>query len=109
MSEIWQDTCVGILLCCAVSLSPVLDRSVSPEGLFQVTQVVQTQEEDVWIQLFDTTALARLSESDSLEQTGPPLCPRADAGTQCLGNASGQQELCQRALLEEMGVRNTFF
>ncbi|WP_120510498.1 hypothetical protein [Photobacterium salinisoli] len=62
MSEIWQDTCVGILLCCAVSLSPVLDRSLSPESLFQASREASQYDGGAWQNLMNPAALNSLSE-----------------------------------------------
>jgi len=61
MSEIWQDTCVGILLCCAVSLSPVLDRSLSPEGLFQASREASQFNGEAWQKLLNPVVLDNLS------------------------------------------------
>ncbi|QUJ66432.1 hypothetical protein KDD30_09630 [Photobacterium sp. GJ3] len=65
MSEIWQDTCVGILLCCAVSLSPVLDRSVSPEGLFQASREASQFNGEAWQKLLNPVVLDNLSGQSS--------------------------------------------
>ncbi|MDO6704927.1 hypothetical protein [Photobacterium sp. 1_MG-2023] len=113
----WQEPLMGIMLCSVVSLTTAVQCALSPERLFQVTQVVQTQEEDVWTQLFDTTALARLSESDSPEQTGQPLSeqtgqplwPRTESRADCPEEMIGQQVPCLSDFQEATGVQNMIF
>ncbi|UIP29011.1 hypothetical protein [Photobacterium sp. TLY01] len=82
MSELWQDTCVGILLCCAVSLSPVLDRSVSPEGLFQASPEASQYDGGAWQNLLNSAALNSLSEqrAGAAETMMMNVCPGDQGG-----------------------------
>ncbi|KDM92932.1 hypothetical protein [Photobacterium galatheae] len=108
----WQEPLLGILVYCVVSLTTVIQCALSPERLFQIVEAapaVQSQNDGVWTQLFDTTALAQLSVSDIPEQAGLSLWLRADAGARCPGNASGQGGPCLRAVQETIGRRNTVF
>ncbi|NAX46044.1 hypothetical protein CAG70_03375 [Photobacterium halotolerans] len=61
MSDIWQDTCVGILLYSAVSFSPVLDRSLSPERLFQAPREASQFNGEAWQYLLNPVVLDNLS------------------------------------------------
>ncbi|MEI8595241.1 hypothetical protein [Photobacterium sp. Hal280] len=76
MSEIWQDTCVGILLCSAVSLFPVLDCPLSPERLFQAPREASHYNGEAWQYLLNPVVLNNLSEQKSgSAETLMNVCP----------------------------------
>ncbi|MCG2836081.1 hypothetical protein L6J37_04300 [Photobacterium sp. WH77] len=62
MSDIWQDTCVGILLYSAVSFSPVLNSSLSPERLFQASREASQYNGEAWQHLLNPAVLTSLPE-----------------------------------------------
>ena len=76
MSDIWQDTCVGILLYSAVSFSPVLDRSLSPERLFQASREASQYDGLAWQYLLNPAVLTSLPEqtAGSTETVIMDLC-----------------------------------